>query len=270
MYCSWSCSRSEPPNPALQPTPFGRVRGLRVPALGGILRERGAAERHAVRRTRTSRIEMKNADADQAIENLLGTIGADLNSLRREARRLLGLKPEPDVGHLNFALALLALVGCEAAGFFMTGGSKEERETCRTSDSGSYITQFIESFFPSPSDFRRVSKILADDLRHELVHGFGSRNPERPFELQVLVAEPPVASVALGRDAKTLRVNSLLLADDTAAALLALRQSVETDPALAARVAVAAAIRFPVQAKVQNQFEAFVAWHRRQQEKLGA
>jgi hypothetical protein len=38
------------PNKALQPTPGDRVRAVRrVPALGGILREGGAAERQAVR-----------------------------------------------------------------------------------------------------------------------------------------------------------------------------------------------------------------------------
>jgi hypothetical protein len=37
------------PNKALQPTPGDRVRAVRrVPALGGILREGGAAERQAV------------------------------------------------------------------------------------------------------------------------------------------------------------------------------------------------------------------------------
>jgi hypothetical protein len=34
--------------PSLEPTPVGRVRVRRVPALGGILRERGAAQRRSV------------------------------------------------------------------------------------------------------------------------------------------------------------------------------------------------------------------------------
>lgn len=165
-----------------------------------------------------SRIDMVNADAARAIDNLIGSVGADLNSVRREARRFPGVQPEPEVGHLNFALALLSLVGCEAAGFLLTGGSKEQSGSCHPTDSGTYIIQFIEGFFPNTSAFRRVSKILADDLRHELVHGFGSRNPERPFDLDVLVAEPPVPSVEPGHEAKSLRINSLRLADDTSAA----------------------------------------------------
>ncbi len=213
---------------------------------------------------------MANPEAVRAVENLLGTVGADLNSVRREARRLLGAQPEPEIGHLNFALALLSVVGCEAAGFLVTGGSKEQPGECHAPDTGTYIIRFIDGFFPSTSDFRQVSKILADDLRHELVHGFGSRNPERPFELEVFVAEPPTPSIEPGPAAKSLRINSLLLADDTAAALQRLREAVVITPELADRAATAAAIRFPVQAKVQNQFQAFVARHRRQSPKDGA
>lgn len=207
---------------------------------------------------------MGDTEAVLAIDNLLGTVGADLNTLRRETRRLLGAEPEPEVGHLNFALSLVSLVACEAAGFFLTGGSKEQRKSGWGADSGAYIIQFIERFFPAQSQFRRVAKILADDFRHELVHGFGSRNPERPFELDVFVADSPVPAVEPRRDAKALAINALLLADETAAALQAIKLQVSIDPALAAQVSIAAAMRFPIQPGVKNQFEAFVAWHARQ------
>jgi hypothetical protein len=206
---------------------------------------------------------MQTTEAVLAIDNLLGTVGADLNTLRREARRLLGSQSGSEAGHLNFALALLSLVACEAAGFFLVG-SKGQTESCRATDGGTCIIQFIERFFPDASGFRRVPKVLADDLRHELVHGFGSRNRERPFELDLFVAEAPKPGVELRRDAKALRVNTLLLADDTAAGLQALKLAVVSRHALAAQVAAAAAIRFPVQAGVKRQFGAFAAWHARQ------
>ena len=41
---------------------------------------------------------MQKTAAVLAIDNLLGTVGADLNTLRREARRLLGSAREADAG----------------------------------------------------------------------------------------------------------------------------------------------------------------------------
>jgi hypothetical protein len=60
------------PNTALQPTPVGRVRVRRVPALDGILRERGAAERQAVRRLAPRRRTLPGTRPSES-----GTFGPD-------------------------------------------------------------------------------------------------------------------------------------------------------------------------------------------------
>ena len=139
-------------------------------------------------------------EAIELVDRLEGTLVSDLNSLVEWAgdfdrRRGRG----PGHGGLNFTLSLLALVGCETLGFFTTGASQHRKRTPRAQpDLGTYIMAFIWDFFPQASPFRKLEKVLADFLRHDLVHGFGCANPSVPFELGLFISKETSKRVTPG------------------------------------------------------------------------
>ena len=146
----------------------------------------------------------KNKDSRRASEILShveGTLIADLNSLKAQA--LIPSKP-PAHGSLNYTLFLVGLVGCETMGRYVCGADLDQPENCSVPDPGGYITRFIEKYFPSKDQYKLISKILADYLRHTLVHGFAPREDGYPFDLQLVVSTqardiPPLAVEKNGR-----------------------------------------------------------------------
>lgn len=204
-------------------------------------------------------MEQRSPTALGVLDRLDGTLLSDLASMRIHVRHLVARPGEPGVGHLDFALALLSLIASETMGFFTTGATKDRAAGNRSNvNSGGYIVSFIDGFFSSESQFKLISKILADDLRHELVHGFGSRPSERPFLLGLFVADVPARQVELSavKGMPELRINALILADHVAEACKRVRARVATDAALVDRIASAASVDWPVSQGVLNQFEA--------------
>ena len=213
-------------------------------------------------------------EAIKVVDRLEGTLVSDLNSLvecagdfeRRRGRR-------PGHGGLNFTLSLLALVGCETLGFYTTGASQHRKRTPRRAqpDLGTYIMAFIRDFFPQESLFRKLEKVLADFLRHDLVHGFGSANPSVPFELGLFISKETSKQVMPGYSdgKKLLKVNSIALARDTIAAFYTLKHKVSSgsDKPLLARMVQAKTASLPVSGGALKQFEVVHRYLERQAER---
>ncbi len=200
-------------------------------------------------------------EAIELVDRLEGTLVSDLNSLIERAgdfdRRL-----RKGLGHggLNFTLSLLALVGCETLGFFTTGAGQHRKRTPRAQPGlGSYIMTFIRDFFPQASPFRKLEKVLADFLRHDLVHGFGSANSSVPFEIGLFISKETSKRVTPGYSdgKKLLKMNSIALARDTTAAFYTLKRKVRsgTDKPLLARIVQAKNLTLPVSSGALKQFE---------------
>ena len=100
----------------------------------------------------------------------------------------------PDLGALNFALMLVALIGCEALGFYTEGAHRHlqaVRDECpRLPDPGTYLMQVIQYHLPRGSIYKHLDKVLADELRHDLVHGFGSLGRRGAVGLACNAASP--------------------------------------------------------------------------------
>ena len=204
------------------------------------------------------------ADQNEAmnlVERLEGTLIADLNSLVEWAgdfdrRRGKG----PGLGGLNFTLSLLALVGCETLGFFTTGASQHRKRTPRAQpDLGTYIMAFIRDFFPRASLFRKLEKVLADFLRHDLVHGFGCANPSVPFELGLFISKETSKQLGCGYSdgKKLLKISSIALGRDTIEAFYTLKQRVRSGKhqPLVASLLQASHLALPVSKGAVRQFE---------------
>ncbi len=202
-----------------------------------------------------------HAEAMKLINRLEGTLVADLNSLlewasdfdRRRAKR-------PGLGGLNFTLSLLALVGCETLGFFSTGAAQHRQRTPRARpDLGTYIMAFVRDFFPRSSPFRKLEKVLADFLRHDLVHGFGCANPSVPFELSLFISKETSKQLKSGYSdgKKVFKINSIALGRDTVEALYTLKKRVRSgkDQPLVARLLQASHLALPVSKGALKQFE---------------
>jgi len=88
----------------------------------------------------------------------------------------------PDLGALNFALMLVALIGCEALGFYTEGAHRHlqaVRDECpRLPDPGTYLMQVIQHHLPRGSIYKHLDKVLADELRHDLSMGSGRSGAE--------------------------------------------------------------------------------------------
>ncbi len=203
----------------------------------------------------------EQSEALELIDRLEGTLVADLKSLVQWAgdfdRRR---KKQPGLGGLNFTLSLVALVGCETLGFFTTGAAQHRRRTPRGQpDLGKYIMTFIRDFFPRESQFRKLEKVLADFLRHDLVHGFGCANPTVPFDLRLFISKETSKRVAAGYSdgKKLLKINAIALARDTMSAFYRLKQRVRsgTDKPLLTKMVQAKNLALPVIKGALKQFE---------------
>ncbi len=209
----------------------------------------------------TGNVMADQNEAMKLVERLEGTLIADLNSLvewagdfdRRQGKG-------PGLGGLNFTLSLLALVGCETLGFFTTGAAQHRQRASRARpDLGTYIMAFIRDYFPRESPFRKLEKVLADFLRHDLVHGFGCANPSVPFELSLFISKATSKRVTPGYldGKKLLKMNSIALARDTMAAFYTLKHKVRsgTDKPLLARMVQAKNLALPVSRGALKQFD---------------
>ena len=194
--------------------------------------------------------------ARRAIAKLRRTIVPDLRTMQEWAKGFdAAARKSPELGALNFALMMVALVGCEALGFWTMGASAHRKaRQPHTADVGCYIIDVIDRFFPPASRFRKVSKILADYVRHDLVHGFGVRRTKLRFDAAIKVrpdSHPPVRFQ--GRH--LLVLDAVAFADDFIMALDSVARRLKGDMELAARCSAAAAYRFPKMGKsIRNQF----------------
>ena len=203
----------------------------------------------------------EQAEAMELIDRLEGTLVADLKSLVQWAgdfdRRK---KKQPGLGGLNFTIALLALVGCETLGFFTTGAVQHRRRTPPVHpDLGVYIMTFIRDFFPRESQFRRLEKVLADFLRHDLVHGFGCANPMTPLNLGLFIGKENSKRMEASHSdgQKLLKMNSIALAVDTMSAFYRLKNKVRVgrEKPLLKKIVTAKHLGLPVSGGVLRQFE---------------
>ncbi len=200
-------------------------------------------------------------EAMKLVDRLEGTLVADLKSLVQWAGDFdLRRRKQQGLGGLNFTLSLLSLVGCETLGFFTTGAAQHQRRNPRAQqDLGTYIMAFIRDFFPPGSQFRKLEKVLADFLRHDLVHGFGCANPMVPFDLSLFIRKETSKRVVPGYSdgKKQLKINAIALARDTMSAFYKLKQKVQsgTDKPLLDRIARAKNLALPVSKGALNQFE---------------
>lgn len=203
----------------------------------------------------------EQAEAMELINRLEGTLVADLKSLVQWAgdfdRRG---KKQPGLGGLNFTLALLALVGCETLGFFTTGAVHHRHRTSPVRlDLGAYIMTFIRDFFPRENEFRRLEKVLADFLRHDLVHGFGCANPMVPLNLSLFIGKENSKRVEPGHSdgQEVLKLNSIALAQDTMSAFYGLKKKVRVglEKPLLKRIVMAKHLGLRVSGGVLRQFE---------------
>lgn len=200
-------------------------------------------------------------EAMKLFDRLEGTLVADLNSLidwanNFDQRRRKG----PELGCLNFTLGLLALIGCETLGFFTSGAARHRKQPLRAqADLGTYIMGFIRDYFPRTSPFRNLEKVLADFLRHDLVHGFGCANPAVPFDLGLFISKETSKRVLHGYSdgKKLLKLNSLALARDTIAAFYTVKHKMVSgsDKLLLVRIVQAKNLALPVSSGALKQFD---------------
>lgn len=194
--------------------------------------------------------------AQRAIAKLQRTIVPDLRTMQAWAKKFdVAPRKSPELGALNFALMMVTLVGCEALGFWTMGASAHRKAGQRhTADVGCYIVDVIDRFFPQSSRFRKVSKILADYVRHDLVHGFGVRRTKLRFDTAIKVRPNSYPAVRFqGR--QLLIVDAVAFADDFIMAFDLVARRLKVDARLAAECSAAAAYRFPKMGKsIRNQF----------------
>jgi hypothetical protein len=230
---------------------------------------------------------MGDVDSDrmmalQVFARLRGPIMQDLAAMRTWAAGFDAQVKKPDgVGALNYTLAMTALVGCEALGFLLSGGSADRknrrpkspagvmsrilrtivpclRSSQRRPDVGRYISETIKEAFPTSSKFKHLDRILSDYLRHALIHGFGSHRREASFDVHMIVsADAPSVDVLDTGGRPALVVNSVALADETMLAFDVVERRLATDATLWSNFALAETIDFPAARSVNRQFEAF-------------
>ncbi|MEN8263265.1 MAG: hypothetical protein ABFR82_07365, partial [Nitrospirota bacterium] len=156
--------------------------------------------------------------AEKIIVHLEGTLIADIKSVRKWAANY-NHKREPykNCGGLNYSIFLLCLIGCETLGMYVFGARyhKKAEEDNNIPDVGAYIIEFIEKYFPSKNEFKKISKILADYLRHSLVHGFAPLHDNYPFDLNLVINENSIEEPIKTFEGKKLgiQLNGIAFAD---------------------------------------------------------
>ena len=198
-------------------------------------------------------------EAKKLLEWLEGTIIADLRTCIKSAREF-PTGEETKLGGLNFALCLLSLVACEVFGYYITGAQSHKKAAqCNKVDTGTYIMDFLQRFFPRDSYFKKLHKVLADYLRNTLVHGFGSSKVSPPRYIDLCIDEDASRQLqACKKDGeKVLQLNSISLACQTIEAFDCLKKKVEAgDTHLCTSILEADGYTHRLPKGVCNQFDA--------------
>lgn len=202
--------------------------------------------------------------AKRVLRKLEGTLVPDLRSMIKWASEFDSTPDQnPDLGALNFTLMLVALIGCEALGYYTEGAYRHLRavrdECPRPPDPGVYLMQVIQHHFPRGSFYKHLGKVLADELRHDLVHGFGSLGRRGAVRLALALKSDTTVELKVGKrhGKDTIVINAVAFADQFLAAFRHVKDLVDrgSDPGLVSRIARATRSRWPVGQGVRNQFE---------------
>jgi hypothetical protein len=207
---------------------------------------------------------MTDKEQARSILTLLeGTVITDLRSLIEEAKdhSVGASSSSPKLGGLNFTLPLLALVACETFGFYLTGAKQHQKTNfCGHPDTGTYITEFIQRYFTPNSFFKKLNKVLSDFLRHDLVHGFGSANPNHPFQIGLFINSNMGLQIQARENngKRMLSLNSMALAQQTIEAFYKFKSDVDKagDSTLWGNIVRAKNYSHPLSKRILNQFEA--------------
>jgi hypothetical protein len=159
-------------------------------------------------------------EALKVIERIEGTAVADLDSLVSWVKAFVTDEKatQPVNGKLNFTLALASLIICETCGCYMLGALKRKKKDGDEADIGRYLMDFMKIYFDRSSFFKKISKVLADFLRHSLVHSYGSyTSPVATFKLALAIStDLTVQARASEKDGnRKMVLNSLVLAEQT-------------------------------------------------------
>lgn len=198
-------------------------------------------------------------EAKKLLQELEGTAIADLRTCMKCSSEYAIGAADP-CGGLNFTLCLLSLVVCEVLGYYITGARRHKEATqCNQVYTGTYIMEFVQKFFRRDSYFKRLCKVLADFLRHVLVHGFGSGSANVPFRIGLFICEDETNQIIASYESnkKMLKLNSIALAAQTIQAFNKLKQTVDEGKDADLIDSIVAAINYthPVSNRVSNQFD---------------
>jgi hypothetical protein len=198
-------------------------------------------------------------EAKKLLEDLEGTIIADLRTCIKSAREFPTGAKTP-LGGLNFALCLLSLVACEVFGYYITGARRhKEAAQCNRVDTGTYIMEFLQRFFPRDSYFKKLHKVLAAYLRNTLVHAFGFSRMSPPRYIDLCIDKDASRQLETCKkdDERVLKLNSISLACQTIEAFDRLKKEVEAgDTGLCASILEADGHPHRLSKGVCNQFDA--------------
>jgi hypothetical protein len=203
----------------------------------------------------------KYAQALAVLKRLEGTIVADIRSLLEWARDFDERHtPQTQLGGLNFTLSLVSLLACEVYGFYLTGAKKHQGiSSPAQADKGYYTMEFIQRHFPKGSYFKKLAKVLADYVRHDLVHGFGSSNATVPFAIMLSIGSSAPAEILAGmrHGKKTIALNSVALAEQIIKACMSMQKKVKNgkDTSVIDNILKAKRLKLSVVLAVSNQFD---------------
>lgn len=172
-------------------------------------------------------------DAKEIIKDLKGTIIADLKSLIFWAKEFdsEGNKErncKENLGGLNYSLFLQSLVACETIGYYSTGAQYHIEDPERIPDVGKYSVFFLQDYFESESYFKKIKGILANYLRHSLVHGYGSIADDSVTNLVVIISNDSDYQIKSGyfRGNKALKLNAIEFAKQILSAFSKLEEKI--------------------------------------------
>jgi hypothetical protein len=138
-------------------------------------------------------------------------------------------------------------------------GASEHLKPQSDRDVGTHMIQFMDRYFLKDGFFKRFSKVLADFLRHSLIHSFGSyTSPQATFQL-ALANSTDLNSHAWAEEQKGIKeitLNSLSLAEQTMQAFKKFQADVEkADTQLIENILKTKDLNIEVGNAITNQFD---------------
>ena len=195
--------------------------------------------------TTTDENTQRRKTAARILANVDGTLLADIRSMRHWATTA---ETPKNMGRLNFALMAISLIGCERLGLLTSEETRPGKRGCGSQvDPGQYIIEFIGHYFPRKHPFKRIAKILADGVRHELVHGFGGRQSSAPFVIGLYVSADTARFYEVRERPHrrpTLAINAVTFADAVLAGAANISRRLDREPALVDCVLAGAGAKF--------------------------